>query len=103
MLEVVEDVESRPHKAVTFSAERDIEFQVWREQKMPKASLRHSGGRLPGRIKIEEGRDEEKEEEDGQEKKMDNEVIREILAGVPKEADAVGGGVTQKAFVWAKD
>ena len=42
--------------------------------------------------KVEEGREEEEEEEEGQEKK-----IKEILAGVRKEADAVGSGVTRNA------
>ena len=39
-------------------------------------------------------RKEEEEEEEGQEKKMENEVIRGIIASVPKEADTVGGCVT---------
>ena len=50
----VEDFNSRPHKAVTFLVERDKEFQVWREQKMPKALPGFSGGKLPGRSKVEE-------------------------------------------------
>ena len=41
---------------------------------------------------MEKGREEV---EEGQEKKMDNQVIRGIVAGVPKEADTVGGGVTR--------
>ena len=45
------------------------------------------------RLKKEEKRREE--EEGGQETKMDNEVIRGIIAGVPHEADVVGGGVTR--------
>ena len=42
----------------------------------------------PGRSKVEEGREEEAK---GQENKMENEVIRRIIAGVPQEADTVGG------------
>ena len=49
-----------------------------------------SGGKLPRRSKVEEGRDEEEEEEEGQEKKMEYKVMKEILATVPGEADAVG-------------
>ena len=77
--------------------ERDRELQAWREQKMPKALPGFSGRKLPGRSKVEEGREEEEEEEEGQEKKMENGVIEEILAGVPKGADAVGAGVTRNA------
>ena len=47
-MEVVEDFESRPHKAVSFVVEREKEMQEWNEQKLPKASLGYSGGRLPG-------------------------------------------------------
>ena len=70
-MDVVEDFELRP----TFLVERDKEFQVWREQKMSRALPGFSGGKLPGRSKVEE----------------------EILAGVPEEAVAVGGGVTRNA------
>ena len=45
-MDVVEDFESRPHKAVTLWVERDKEFQVWRKQKMPKALPGFSGGKL---------------------------------------------------------
>ena len=43
---------------------------------------------------MEEGKKEEEEKEEGKERKMENLVITEIKADVPKEADAVGGGVT---------
>ena len=32
-MEVMEELESIPHKAVSFLVERDEEYQVWREQK----------------------------------------------------------------------
>ena len=51
-MEVVEDFESRPHKAVIFLVERDKEFQVWRVQKVPKALPGFSGGKLPGTSKV---------------------------------------------------
>ena len=41
---------------------------------MPKALPGFSGGTWPGRSKVEEGREEEEEN-------MENEVIKEILAG----------------------
>ena len=93
-MEMVDNFDSRPHKAVTFLVERNQKFQVWREQKMPRAQSGSSGGKLPRRSKVEKREEEEAEEED-QEKKMENEVIRRIIAGVPKEADTVGGGVTR--------
>ena len=52
-MEVVDDFESRPHKAVSFVVQRDKEVQEWNEQKMLKALLGHSGGRLPVRSTIE--------------------------------------------------
>ena len=73
--------------------EGDKEFQVCREQKMSKTLPGFSGGKLLGRNKLEEDREEE--EDRGQEKKMESEVIRAIIAGVPKEADAVGVTATQ--------
>ena len=65
-MEVLEDFESRPHKAVTFLVEREKEFQVWREEKRPKVLPGYSGGKLPGRSKAEEGREGDEEEEEGQ-------------------------------------
>ena len=61
-MEVVEDFESRPHKIVSFVVERDTDFQVWREQKMPKALPGFCCGKLPGRRKGDEGKEEEDEE-----------------------------------------
>ena len=48
-MKVIEDFESRPHKAVTFVVERGKERQEWSEQRMPKVLPGYSGGRLPGR------------------------------------------------------
>ena len=39
-MEVVEDFESRPHKEATFLVERNKDFQVWREHKMPRSTTR---------------------------------------------------------------
>ena len=57
-MEVVEDFESRPHKAVSFLVESEKEMQEWNEQKMPTALPGYSGGRLPGRNTKEKGREE---------------------------------------------
>ena len=54
-MKVVEDFESRPHKAVSFVVERGKEMQEWNEQKLPKLLLGYSGGRLPGRSTKERG------------------------------------------------
>ena len=48
-MEVVEDFESRPHKAVSFLVEREKEMEEWNEQKLPKVLPGYSGRRLPGR------------------------------------------------------
>ena len=63
-MEVVEDFESRPHKAVTFLEERDKELQEVRELKMPKALPGYSGGKLSGRSKAEGGGEKEEKEEE---------------------------------------
>ena len=44
-MKVVEDSESRPHKAVSFVVERGKEMQEWNEQKLSKVLPVHSGGR----------------------------------------------------------
>ena len=46
-MKVVEDFESRPHKAVLFLVEREKEIQEWNEQKLPNVLPRYSGGRIP--------------------------------------------------------
>ena len=48
-MQVMEDSESRPHKAVTFIVDRGKERQEWNEQKLPKALPVFCGGRLLGR------------------------------------------------------
>ena len=55
-MEVVEDFESRPHKAVSFVVERDKEVQVWREHRMPKARPGFSGGKKQRRKKAKKKR-----------------------------------------------
>ena len=61
---------------------------------MPKALPGFSVGKLPGRSKGEDGGEEEDAEEENQERTMRNAVTRGTMAGVPKEADIFGGGVT---------
>ena len=60
-MQVIEDFESRAHKAVTITVERGKRRQEWNQQKLPKARPGHSGGRLPGRSTEEKGREEEEE------------------------------------------
>ena len=50
-MQVLEDFEPRPHKAVTFVVQRGKERQEWNEQKLPNALPGYSGGRLPGKEK----------------------------------------------------
>ena len=66
-MKVVEDFESRPHKAVSFVVERDKEIQEWNEQKLPEVLPGYSGRRLPRRS-TEEARKEEGEEKRWREK-----------------------------------
>ena len=69
-MKVIEDFESRPHKAVTFVVERGKERQEWNEQQLPQAPPAYSGGRLPGRSTEEKGR-KEGEEGEGSEKRQE--------------------------------
>ena len=69
-MEVVEDFESRPHKAVIFVVERDKEIQEWRGQKMPKAVPGFSSEKLPGSSKAETGKEEEDEGKEDQKRQM---------------------------------
>ena len=55
-MEVVEDFESRPHKAVSFVVRRKKEIKEWKEQKLPKVLPGYSGWTLPGRNIKEKGR-----------------------------------------------
>ena len=48
-MEVVEDFESLPHKAVSLQVEREKEIQEVRELNMPTALPGFSGGRMRGR------------------------------------------------------
>ena len=73
-MEVVEDLKSRPHEAVSFVVERDKEIQRWSEQKLPKVLLGYSRGRLPGRITKEAGREEEKGKEENGARRIRNEI-----------------------------
>ena len=76
-MKVIEDFESRPHKAVTFVVERGNEKQEWNEQKLPKALPGHSGGRLPGRSTEEKGGEEAEECEKSEQGRKKNEIIEE--------------------------
>ena len=77
-MKVIEDFESRLHKAVTFVVERGKERQEWNEQELPKAVPGYSGGRLPGRSTEEQGW-EEGEEGEGNEQRQENVIIEEVI------------------------
>ena len=66
-VEVVEDFESRPHKAVTSLVERDKAMPELRELKMPKAVPGYTGGECPkaARQKEEKKRRRRKRKCDG--------------------------------------
>ena len=85
-MRVVEDFESRPHKAVSFVVEREKEIQEWNERKLPKVLPGYSGGRLPGRDTKERGREEGEEDEGGEERRIRNQIIKEVIAGIQKKA-----------------
>ena len=82
----MEDFESRPHQAVTFVVERGKERQEWNERKLPKAPPGYSGGRLPGRSMEEEGRGEGEEGKESEDRRVSNEIIKEVIKGIQKMA-----------------
>ena len=59
-MKVVEDFESRPHKAVSFF--------VRQRKKDTGMECGYSGGSLPGRSEEERGREEDEEEKDSRER-----------------------------------
>ena len=67
-MNVVGDFESRPHKAVTFVV-------------VPG----YSGGRLPGRSTKEKGRAEGEEDEGCEERRVRDEIMKEVIAGTQKK------------------
>ena len=78
-MKVVEDFESRPHKAVSFVVERGREIQEWNEQKLPKVLPGYSGGRLLGTSTKEKGREEGEVEEESGERRIRNEIAQEVV------------------------
>ena len=87
-VEVVEDFESRPHKAVSFLVESEKEIKVCSEQKLPKVLPGYCGGRLPGRSTKEKGREEGELDEGSEERKIRSEIAQEVVAGIKEKASA---------------
>ena len=77
-MEVVEDFESRPQKAVSFVVERDLDDAGM--EGAEGACLKHCLG--------EKGREEEDEEENSREKQVRNEITQGVVAGIKKKASA---------------
>ena len=69
-MQMVEDFESRPHKAVSFVVRREKETKEWNEQKLPKVLPGYSGEKLPGRSTKEKGSEEGVVDEDGEERRI---------------------------------
>ena len=89
---MVEDFESRPHKAVSFVVERGKVTQEWNEQKLPKVLPGYSGGRLPGSSTKGKGREEGAVDEDCEERRIRGHIVQEVVAGI-KEKVSVHDGV----------
>ena len=101
-MEVVEDSESRPHRAVSFVVEREKEMQEWNEQKMSKVLPGYSGGRLPGRSTEGKGR-EEGEPDDGRKKrKIRSDITQEVVANIKEEASGTARRIENEEE-WEKD
>ena len=105
-MQVTQDVQSRPHEAVTFVVERR-KAGMERAKKMPKALLGYSGGRLPGRSTGEKGREEEeggeeKEQRLGNMRKSKKEL--EALRRCPsKDKTSYKGGIARRLRMKKKE
>ena len=53
-------------------------------KKLPEALPGYSGGRLPGRGTEEKGREEGDENEGSEERRVGNEIIKEVMKGIQK-------------------
>ena len=80
-MEVVEDFESRPHKAVSRVVKREKEILEWNEQKLPKVLPGYRGGRLLGRSAKESGKEEGKDKEENGERRIRNEIAQKVIEG----------------------
>ena len=67
------------------------ERQEWNEQKLPKALLGYSRGRLLGRSTNEKGRDEREKDEGREERRIRDQIIKKVIAGIQKKAVDKGG------------
>ena len=85
-MKVTEDFGSKPHRAVTCVVARGKERQECNEQKLPKALLGYSGGRLPGRSTGEKGSEEGEEDEGSGGRQKRNEIIKEVMRSSQKMA-----------------
>ena len=85
-MKVVEDFESRLHKAVSFVVEREKEMQEWNEQKLPKVLPGYSGGRLPGRSTKEKGREEGEVDEVSGERRIRSQIDQKVVVGIKGNA-----------------
>ena len=88
----------RTYDNVIASHNRQGKIKIWGwwkilNQEMPRTLPGVSGGELPARWKKEEKN--RKERRKARRRREINDVIRGIIAVVPKEADTVGGGVTR--------
>ena len=90
-MKVVEVFESRPHKAVSFVAERGKEVQDCNEQKLPKVLPGYSGGKLPGRNTKEKRREEGEVDEDGEERRIRGQIVQEAVAGIKEKVSVHDG------------
>ena len=85
-MKVIEDFESRQHKAVTFVVERGKGRQEWNEQTYPKALLGYSGRRLPGRNTEGKGGEEGEEGEGSEQMHAKNEILEEVIGSCQRNA-----------------
>ena len=85
---MVEDFESRPHRAVSYVVKKENEIQEWNEQKLPKVLPSYSVGRLPGRSTKVKDREEGEEDEDSGERRIRNEIARAVVTGIKEKTSA---------------
>ena len=90
-MEVVEDFESRPHRAVSFCGKKREGDTGIERQKLRKVLPGYSGGRLSGRSTKEKGKEEGEVNEDGGERRIRSQIAQEVVVGIKEKVRVHGG------------
>ena len=86
-MKVVEDFESRPHKAVSFVVERGKDMQEWSEQKLTWIQWR----KVARKEHQKKSREEGEVDEGGEERRIWGQIVKEVVAGIQEKVSMHDG------------